>query len=84
MPWQWMSFADPDLPEGTQFLGCAIVEAEDVVQAATVAHLLGINPGGEVLCAEIPPHLVPASEWRNVLLSKAKAEELAAWMDARS
>ena len=43
-PWWWMSFADPDLPEGSRFLGVAIVQAPHVAAALTRSHRLGINP----------------------------------------
>lgn len=46
----WISFADSELPEGQQFLGCVVVRgATDIVNACKVAHALGINPGGEAL-----------------------------------
>lgn len=77
--WQWLSFADPDLPPGTQFLGVAIVEARDVIDAALEAHRLRINPGGEVLCAELPG--IPPERWQNVLLGREEAEAAMAWVD---
>ena len=45
----YLSFCDPDKPRGEQFLGACIVPASDIVTAVRVAHLLGCNPGGEVL-----------------------------------
>lgn len=53
MRW-WLSFADPELPAGQQFLGVAIVQAPDFVMAARVAKTYGCNPGGEVRGWEIP------------------------------
>ena len=47
--WWWLSFADPTLPVGQQFLGVAIVPAPSFLAAVTVAHQLGCNPGGEVM-----------------------------------
>ncbi len=44
----WLSFCDPDAPTGEQFLGACIVDAVDEITAVRVAHILGINPGGEV------------------------------------
>lgn len=29
MRWFWLSFADPDLPEGEQFLGALVISVED-------------------------------------------------------
>jgi hypothetical protein len=49
----WLSFADSELPKGSQFLGCAIVEANDIANAIARSHVVGCNPGGQVLCAEI-------------------------------
>lgn len=44
----WLSFADPDLPRGRQFLGVVVVRADDMKDAMQKAWRLGINPGGEV------------------------------------
>jgi hypothetical protein len=60
--WTYCSFADDD-----GFLGGVIVEASNVVEAAIVASMLGINPGGEVLGAPCPS--VPPERFRNRLLS---------------
>ena len=46
-PFWWLSFADPNLPEGSQFLGCAVVEAPDFILAVQEAHWRKCNPGGE-------------------------------------
>lgn len=57
----WLSFADGSLPKGHQFLGACIVEVKqfddprDTLKAAIrKAHVLGINPGGEVQSMELP------------------------------
>ncbi len=45
----WLSFCDPQRPEGSQCLGVAIItEAGGFVDAVDRAHRLGANPGGEV------------------------------------
>lgn len=44
----WLSFADGGRPKGQQFLGGAIVRADGMLDAVRRAHVLGINPGGEV------------------------------------
>ena len=72
----WLSFADPDLPAGTQFLGVCIVEADGPVSAVAQASLLGINPGGEVGIAGPAPLDVWGPEYRNRLLDRAEAETL--------
>ena len=64
----WLSFADPDLPEGHRFLGVAVVEAQDGEAAVARTHLMRINPGGEVLVAgPIPLGCVPVGWWDRFL-----------------
>lgn len=53
MAYYWMSFCDSDRPEGEQFLGVVILRALGVTHAMWQSHVLGINPGGEVLVHEI-------------------------------
>lgn len=65
----WLSFADGTKPTGEQFLGVAIVEALGFIEAVRVAHLLGINPGGEVRGGPVPTEPYPETV-RNRLLSK--------------
>lgn len=63
----WLSFASEE-----KFLGVAIVEGSDIVEAARNAHERNINPGGQVAGFEL---LVPAEqeEWTNRLLTKEEA-----------
>lgn len=76
----WLSFCDPTLPTGSQFLGVAIVEAKDFIAAVSTAHLLGINPkGSEVKGTQIPEDANIPQAARNQLLSKAELEKL--WGD---
>lgn len=73
--WWWLSFADPDLPEGTQFLGAALVPALTIEGAITQAHLLGINPGGQVASwGPIPEDAIPDSHPRCVLMDRETVE----------
>lgn len=53
MPFFYLSFADPDKPEGSQFLGATVVEADNVMLAVPESHRLGVNPGGEVAIIEL-------------------------------
>lgn len=69
MRWFWLSFVDPDLPEGEQFLGvvvigvneisCALAEKDPRFKnsafplAVGYAHTQRLNPGGEVKGYEI-------------------------------
>ncbi len=70
----WLSFANGDLPAGTQFLGVAIVEATQFVEAVMRAHALGINPGGEVQGTQLGPEALERvdAKWLNRLLTKAE------------
>ncbi len=47
MTYYWLSFTDPERPEGQRFLGGCIVEAENFLAATTRAWKLGISPGVE-------------------------------------
>lgn len=73
----WLSFVNPELPEGQRFLGVSIVRARGVLDAATKAHRQRINPGGEVASFELtgePPLFIP-EKYIGRLLTRAEAEE---------
>lgn len=74
-PWWWLSFADPDLPDGRQFLGVVIMNGDTVMEAITEAHVLGVNPGGECSFAQIPEEHVPPLQYRRRLLNYAELAE---------
>lgn len=73
----WLSFADANLPEGTQFLGAAVVRATNMEEAVRRAHKVGINPGGEVQGLEVSPDLVPKinDKWIERLLTHKECEQ---------
>lgn len=48
MKWYWLSFVINDVNQG-----CCNVQAENAEDALRKTHLLGINPGGEVMIYEI-------------------------------
>jgi hypothetical protein len=73
--WWWLSFVDAGKPDGQRFLGVAIVEGHGVASAATRAHELGVNPGGEVRGLELTGDGIPPLDMRNRLLAKAELEE---------
>lgn len=75
-PLWWLSFADPDLPEGSQFLGVVIAAAPDLAAAVTRTHLLAINPGGGIQIAGPLPAGCIAAEWHDRLLTKDEAESI--------
>lgn len=64
----YLSFCDLDKPKGTQFLGVCIVDADNIIAAVTLAHILGINPGGEVVGVEF--HRPIPDKYMNVLMDK--------------
>ena len=57
MTYYWLSFKDPDKPQGQQFLGACAVEADSLEVAIMRAWQLGINPGGEVAHIKVPKRL---------------------------
>lgn len=72
----WLSFADEDKPKGEGFLGVCIVRASHIVEAANVAHELGINPGGQCLGMQLGGD-ASIPDWAlNVLLNAKQATEL--------
>lgn len=81
MRWQ-LSFCDASRPKGEQFLGSAIVEALDMIEAVKVSHAQGINPGNcEVAMMDVDEDAVARLSfdlqpymWR--LLSKTETLEL--------
>ena len=74
MIWQYLSFCDGSAPKGQQWLGCCIVEGDDVVEAAARAHDLGCNPGGQVACWAF--RYVPPMQYRNRLLNKVELSRM--------
>jgi hypothetical protein len=75
-PWHWLSFADGSLPVGQQFLGGAWLRGYTEAAAVLEAHLLDINPGGEVQVISTPPGFVVPEQWANRLLDKAEIERM--------
>lgn len=76
--WWYLSFVGGDA--GT-FIGGCFVEADDVGSALTLSHLLGCNPGGEVMGAPVPEGFLPDDSFRNRLLTKAEIASF--WPDAK-
>jgi hypothetical protein len=74
--WWWLSFCDPAKPKGSQFLGVAIVEGNNILTAAIEARRLGCNPGGEVMGEPFEDNeILPAERFRNCLLNDAEIAE---------
>jgi len=62
--------------EGEQFLGVAIVRGSDFLLAVARAHVLGVNPGGEVRGWQVPDdHALPEGS-TDRLLSRAELDRL--------
>lgn len=81
----WLSFVDPRMPEGSQFLGASQVWADCYMNAVRVAHALGCNPGGEVkgmAADDRLARLVPA-EYIGVLMDRHTCEVLEAVMEEK-
>ena len=73
---QWLSFIDPDKPQGQRFLGVVSDVAGNIQDACAKAHELGINPGGEA--RSVPVELDKyRPEDINRLLNKEEATKLA-------
>lgn len=46
MRWWWLSFVDESRPEGDQFLGACVVQADSEHEAIDEARAQGCHPGG--------------------------------------
>jgi hypothetical protein len=53
MPFYYLSFCDPSLPKGEQFLGATVIEAPNIHAIPAAANALGRNPGGEIAIVEL-------------------------------
>lgn len=69
---------------GPQFLGAVILPALSFSEGIQMAHLLGINPGGEVMGAPWPPGVPrPTPGYLGRLLSQDDVHELDVALKAR-
>ena len=68
----YLSFADDD---SGGFLGAVIIKARSFLEAVDKTHMLGINPGGEVVGGELRDGLEIAPRCMNVLLTKERLEQ---------
>jgi hypothetical protein len=68
--WWYLSFVDPERPEGTRWLGALIVKASGFLSAIEGTHLMNLNPGGEVAADEIPYTDAEAEPWAYRLLTR--------------
>lgn len=74
----YLSFCDPDKPQGSQFLGACIVAGDDLLSAIQTAYGLACNPGGEVVGQPVPEDLVRhvGPQWLERLLTRAECAGL--------
>lgn len=82
LTWWWLSFVDPDRPEGDKFVGACIVQGWGVVSASMEAHARKCNPGGQVKGVPFPEH-VDASEWAHTVLNREQVDQFNQWMENR-
>ena len=71
----WLSFADDEKPEGTQFLGVVIAEEDDFIGAVQECHARSCNPGGQVVGWEIANQKEVEGWPRWTLLSRKELED---------
>jgi hypothetical protein len=70
----WCSMVDPDLPEGSRFLGVVVVEAQGVAWAMQELNAHKLNLGGEIMFCEIPKDVRIPTEWTYRVMNKQEAE----------
>jgi hypothetical protein len=79
--WYYLSFADPTLLKGTQFLGAVIIQWYDISSPEMMRNLMdylwtfNLNPGGEIMWIQIPKGTVPLKKYTHRILSR---EDIAA------
>jgi hypothetical protein len=66
--WYYLSFVGE---EGWR--GATYVPAFNMKTASQVAHLLGVNPGGEVVIVAVPDDKIPDFQYRYVLMDAETA-----------
>lgn len=77
MGWWILSFTDPELPNGQQHLGTALVEARNEIMAMQRTWDLGINPGGQIsIVGPILGEHIPPEHRPNELLQRADIDDL--------
>lgn len=73
--WWWLSFCDED-----GFLGAILTKARGFASAIHKTHELGINPGGEAACAQLPEEAIARApvdffQYADRLLSRKEIED---------
>lgn len=79
----WMSFADPDMPKGQQFLGVVVTKGTDFIEAHTRVSAAGLNPGGECQGAPLESVIEWPEEYLDRLLTALECQKLEAINESR-
>ena len=76
--WMYLSFADE------KFNGVVVIMAHGIVDAISKTHRLGINPGGQVMCVDMPEYVIAQvpEDCRTRLLSDKDVRRI--WPDAKT
>lgn len=74
--WYYLSFVDPDKPEGSRWAGACCVRGRTPTDAVGEAWRQACNPGGEVAIIGPLPEPPGGAEMCNRLLSRHEAEHL--------
>ena len=65
----YLSFADPEKPEGQQWLGACAVQANGFLDAVCAATLHGCNPGGQAIGWDLGDWAPVPADFMNRVLS---------------
>lgn len=70
----WLSFIDPERPQGARFLGVIILDAPTLDAAFTKSWELKINPGGEALGVQLNENM--DEKYKNRLIVYPEVAEI--------
>jgi hypothetical protein len=71
----WITFANPEMQVGSQFVGVMILEAEDLESATAMADAALASPAHRFTLEDIS-HRPPPRDWFGHLLSAKEARDL--------
>lgn len=71
----WLSFCDPDKPQGSAFLGVCIIEGDTIAEAMAASWVMHCNPGGEIMGYDVSDVSIP-TKYRRRLLTKEEAQAI--------
>lgn len=76
VPLWWLCFIDLTAIGGPANIGTVITQAYTIEDAITGTHLLGINPGKEVVVIGPFPAGLIQPEWRDRILTKEEVQDI--------